>query len=36
MNGDVIFQEFVLYEYSEAGLFSLTTALILHDTHFDD
>jgi len=36
MNSDATFQHLVLYEYIEAGLFCLTSALIPHDTHFEN
>jgi len=36
INSDAIFQQLVLYEYIEAGLFCLTSALISHDTTFDN
>jgi len=36
INSDSTFQQLVLYEYIEAGLFCLTSALIRHGTTFDN
>jgi len=36
INSDATFQQLVLYEYIEAGIFCLTSALSPHDTRFDN
>jgi len=36
INNDATFQQLVLYEYIEAGLFCLTFALIPHNTNFEN
>jgi len=35
-NHETFVHQLVLYEYIEVGLFCLTSALIPHDTHFDN
>jgi len=35
INNDAAFQQLVLYEYIEAGLFCLTSALVPHDTDLE-